>query len=291
MGIIPKDSDVFLPLMTPPRSQTDTLSPPNWCGQLLDTRDFLTTTRNAAERCVITDYLRPVNWIISLELKNGSMVLIAMSLLQDIRESKYVHLHMYAPRTTQAMKPFDDDFTVSCRYTHVDTPLRHPSPSIYDVSSKSGLASFISTRPVLDPGRLLERDSISVQSDRFVLKMRRIAISRPTWVSHQLLDDVTSAKDVLAAHLLKCADDIMKEPRMRMKVLVDGDDLLANLPREWTDATNQLKETRSEVEQAINQLLEAESELSELRGKMRDIPEMKEEGTRINGNSSAFIFY
>ena len=84
----------------------------------------------------------------------------------------------------------------------------------------------------------------------------------------------------------------MKELRMKMKVLVDGDDLLANLTREWTDATNQLKEAISEVEQAINQLLEAESELSELRGKMKDIPQMKEEGTRIGGNSSsAFIFY
>jgi hypothetical protein len=114
-GIIPKDSDVFLPLMTPLRSQTDTLSPPNpWCRRLLATRDFLTTTRNATEKFVITDYLRPVNWIVSRELKNGSMVLIVMSpyevntLLQEIRESKYVRLHMYAPRTTQAMKPFDD---------------------------------------------------------------------------------------------------------------------------------------------------------------------------------------
>jgi hypothetical protein len=30
------------------------------------------------------------------------------ALLQNIRESKYVRLHMYAPRTTQTMKTFDD---------------------------------------------------------------------------------------------------------------------------------------------------------------------------------------
>ena len=93
-------------------------------------------------------------------------------------------------------------------------------------------------------------------------------------LSRQLLDDVTFAKDVLAAHFPKCADDI-KELRTRMEVLVDGDDLLANLTREWTDATNQLKEARSEAEQAINQRLEAESELSELRGRMKDLEEEK----------------
>jgi len=114
-GIVPKKSDVFLPLMTPLRSRTDTLSPRNpWCRQLLATRDFMITTKNANEKLIITDYLRPVNWIVSRQLNNGSMILVVMSpyevnaLLQDIRRSKYVRLHMYAPRTIQAMKPFDD---------------------------------------------------------------------------------------------------------------------------------------------------------------------------------------
>ena len=114
-GTIPTQSDVFFPLMTPFRSESDTLSPPNpWSSQLLATRDFMITTMNGNEKSFITDYLRPVNWLVSRVLNDGRMILVAMSpyevntLLLDIRESKYVRLHMYAPRTTQAMKTFED---------------------------------------------------------------------------------------------------------------------------------------------------------------------------------------
>ena len=105
----------FFPLMTPLRSRSDTLSPPNpWSSQLLATRDFMTTTMNGTEKYFVTDYLRPVNWLVSRVLSDGRMILVAMNpyeinvLLRDIRESKYVRLHMYAPRTTQAMKTFED---------------------------------------------------------------------------------------------------------------------------------------------------------------------------------------
>jgi len=114
-GTIPTNSDVFFPLMTPFRSESDTLSPQNpWSRQLLATRDFMTTTRNGNEESVLTDYLRPVNWVVSRVLSDGRMILVVMSpyevntLLQSIRKSKYVRLHIYAPRTTQAMKTFGD---------------------------------------------------------------------------------------------------------------------------------------------------------------------------------------
>jgi hypothetical protein len=101
--------------MTPLRSESNTLNPPNpWSSQLLATQDFMTTTRNGSEKNFITDYLRPVNWLVSRVLSDGRMILVAMSpyevnaLLPDIRESKYVRLHVYAPRTTQAMKTFED---------------------------------------------------------------------------------------------------------------------------------------------------------------------------------------
>ena len=111
-GTIPIDSNVFLPLMTPLRSKSDALNPPNpWSRRLLATRDFMTTTKDGNEESVLTDYLRPVNWIV---VGVKSRILVVMSpfevdqLLRDIRKSKCIRLHMYAPRTTQAMKTFED---------------------------------------------------------------------------------------------------------------------------------------------------------------------------------------
>jgi len=85
------------------------------------------------------------------------------------------------------------------------------------------------------------------------------ACEDPQTLSRQLLDDVTS-KDDLAGHLFDFSDGL-KELHLRIKLLVDGDDLLATLTREWTAA-------RSEVQEAVNQHFEAESELSDLRRKM-----------------------
>jgi hypothetical protein len=115
-GIISRNSTAFLPLMSSFRSKSETLNLQKpLAAQLFCTRDFATTTKEGNERTVITDYMRPVNWIVSHIRPNvGDMILVVMSpyevniLLEDIRKSKYVHLHMYAPRTTQTMKPFDD---------------------------------------------------------------------------------------------------------------------------------------------------------------------------------------
>ena len=110
-------SDTFPPLMTPLHSEFDAVAPQNtWSLQprVLCTRDFMTTTEGGREKSDVTDYLRPVNWIISHMLQDGSLIFVIISpyevnlLLQDIRASKHVHLHMYAPRTTRAMKPLDN---------------------------------------------------------------------------------------------------------------------------------------------------------------------------------------
>jgi hypothetical protein len=107
-------SDTFIPLMSPLRSEFDAVSPRNpWLKQpqLLCTRDFMTTTADGKEKSSVTDYLRSVNWVVS---HNRWSIFVIMSpyevnlLLQDIRTSEHVRLHIYAPRTTQAMKPFDD---------------------------------------------------------------------------------------------------------------------------------------------------------------------------------------
>ena len=114
-GTISANSSIFFSLFTPLHSESEMLSPQNpWSAQLLATRDFMTTTHKGKERQVLTDYLRPVNWIVSRVFDDGRMFLVAMSpyeincLIQDIRASKYVRLHMYAPRTLRAMKAFDD---------------------------------------------------------------------------------------------------------------------------------------------------------------------------------------
>ncbi|KAF8154797.1 hypothetical protein B0H34DRAFT_799544 [Crassisporium funariophilum] len=106
----------FLPLMTPlGRSETHMPSLRNpWSRQLLATRDFMSTTKLGKEESILTDYLRPVNWIVSLLDVKRNMVLVVMSpfevnhLLPEIRESHAVRLHMYAPRTIRSMKSFED---------------------------------------------------------------------------------------------------------------------------------------------------------------------------------------
>lgn len=115
-GVISRNSRIIIPLMAPLCSESQTLSPPNpWSRQLFATRDFATTTRGAKEMSLLTEYLRPVNWILSSHggspMKHRFVVLSPFevnSLLPEIRQSRFVHLHMYAPRTIQSMKPFDD---------------------------------------------------------------------------------------------------------------------------------------------------------------------------------------
>jgi len=115
-GTISAKSKILVPLMSPLRSEFNALGSRNrWLRrrQVLCTRDFMTTTEDG-KKPHITSYLRPVNWIVSHVLQDGSLMFVVMSpyevnlLLQDIRASKYVRLHMYAPCTTRTMKPLDD---------------------------------------------------------------------------------------------------------------------------------------------------------------------------------------
>lgn len=107
------DSTAFLPAfdslsaaLQRPRDQVATA----WTKQLLVTKDFAQIIQSSSWD-KIDDFLRPVRWILS----NGdAKVLVVMSpfevneLLPDIRESPYVHLHVYSPRVTQAMPSFED---------------------------------------------------------------------------------------------------------------------------------------------------------------------------------------
>jgi len=72
------------------------------------------------------DFLRPVQWVLSSR-KQSRLVLLspfeANALVDQVRKSRYVTLHIYAPRTSRNMRSFDDlrSFMV---------PHRDPAPAI-----------------------------------------------------------------------------------------------------------------------------------------------------------------
>ena len=83
-----------------------------WSPSPLATEDFITTVLGS-DRAGLTEYLRPVNWILSSGSGKDSVV-IAISpyeanvLLPMIRKRKKVRLHIYAPRVTSSMRSFSD---------------------------------------------------------------------------------------------------------------------------------------------------------------------------------------
>jgi hypothetical protein len=187
-GTISIESNTFSPLMSPLRSEFDALGPQNpWSRQrqVLCTRDFMTTTKDRKEKSDITSYLRPVNWIVSHVLQDGSLIFVVMSpyevnlLLEDIRASKYVCLHMYAPCTTRTMKPLDD-LTFYCI---PPTPSRNTSSSL-DVRCQLNIwagqlyldsyETYLYLCLLLGVSSSEEAGYSSVESDRFVPKKGRI---------------------------------------------------------------------------------------------------------------------
>jgi hypothetical protein len=78
---------------------------------LIATKDFSITIQSSLDEA--SDYLRPINWIVSTVDSSPTRFVIFSpyeidTLLLDIRKSGRVRLHMYAPRTIQEMKSFDD---------------------------------------------------------------------------------------------------------------------------------------------------------------------------------------
>ncbi|KAI0275452.1 hypothetical protein BC834DRAFT_852936 [Gloeopeniophorella convolvens] len=85
-----------------------------WSPFSLATADFAATTAGSNGMC-LTDYLRPVNWILSSGSEKQSttgIVVIspyeANELLPEIRRSNKVRLHLYAPRVTASMRSLSD---------------------------------------------------------------------------------------------------------------------------------------------------------------------------------------
>jgi hypothetical protein len=84
-----------------------------WSSSILATTDFCKTIKPESTQGTMDQYLRPVQWILSRR-NDRDQVLVLLSpfeadrLMPYIRASNNVHLHVYAPRTSQRMKPSDD---------------------------------------------------------------------------------------------------------------------------------------------------------------------------------------
>ena len=117
-GIIPPlhSGSAYLPVFTTlEKSSAANLEADVWSPLILATADFCKTIKPESTRGTIDQYLRPVQWILSSKRHGDqAQALVLLSpfevdrLMPEIRASEYVHLHMYAPRTSQRMKSSDD---------------------------------------------------------------------------------------------------------------------------------------------------------------------------------------
>ena len=114
-GIIPSlhSNSAFRPIFTTlEKSSAPTPEADVWSPFILATVDFCNTIKLDSTRGSSDQYLRPVQWILSRKKDPQLLVLLspfeANCLMPVIRLSEYVHLHLYAPRTSQRMKPSDD---------------------------------------------------------------------------------------------------------------------------------------------------------------------------------------
>jgi hypothetical protein len=112
-GRLPRTPKHIFPLFSPIIGVDKALnSMTEWSPSPLATTDFAVTIANSSPMR-LTDYLRPVNWILSSG-SGGNCVIIVISpyeaneLLPIIRKSNQVRLHVYAPRVSASMRSFSD---------------------------------------------------------------------------------------------------------------------------------------------------------------------------------------
>ncbi|KAH9063764.1 hypothetical protein EDB83DRAFT_804615 [Lactarius deliciosus] len=111
-GKLPEHSTHIVPLFAPTDIDKALDSTIEWSPSPLATADFATTTEYSNCKC-LTDYLRPVNWVVSSGSGENYVAIVispyeANELLPIIRKSDKVRLHIYAPRVTASMRSFSD---------------------------------------------------------------------------------------------------------------------------------------------------------------------------------------
>ena len=111
-GLLPTHSNYIISLFSQTGIDQALDSKAEWSPSPLATTDFAITT---AESTIsnLTDYLRPVNWVLSSGSGRNSIVIVispyeANELLPIIRKCQKVRLHIYAPRVTASMRSFSD---------------------------------------------------------------------------------------------------------------------------------------------------------------------------------------
>ncbi len=112
-GIISRRSTAVIPLLTPTGIDKALNSMQKWSPTPLATKDFAITTKRRSRITDLTDYLRPVNWVLSGGSGSDSTIIVispheANELLPVIRKSDKVRLHIYAARVTVSMRSFSD---------------------------------------------------------------------------------------------------------------------------------------------------------------------------------------
>ena len=111
-GNVPPHSTNIIPLLAPTGIDKDLDSSPDWSPSPRSTLDFATTTECLSEER-LSDYLRPVNWVVSSGFGKDSVAIVispyeANELLPEIRKSDKVRLHIYVPKVTASMRSFSD---------------------------------------------------------------------------------------------------------------------------------------------------------------------------------------
>jgi len=112
-GKLPESPTHIFPLLAPINMAKALDSTVEWSPTPLASADFMTTTTDDPDGVALTDFLRPVNWILSSGSGKDSVVVVispyeANELLPIIRKSNKVRLHIYAPRVTFSMRSFSD---------------------------------------------------------------------------------------------------------------------------------------------------------------------------------------
>jgi len=102
-----------MPLLLNPIDMANALeSTTEWSPSPLATNDFVITVLGS-NGAGLTEYLRPVNWILTSGFGKDSIIIVispyeANVLLPIIRKEKKVRLNIYTPRVTSCMRSFSD---------------------------------------------------------------------------------------------------------------------------------------------------------------------------------------
>jgi len=109
----PPQAFARMPLLLNPIGMAHALeSTTEWSPSPLATNDFVTTVLGS-NGAGLTEYLRPLNWILTSGSGKDSIVIAispyeANALLPIIRRRKKVRLNIYTPRVTSSMRSFSD---------------------------------------------------------------------------------------------------------------------------------------------------------------------------------------